>query len=284
MIKTKEKNGYITVIAKDHPRAYYGKVYEHIIVMEKYLGCFLPKGAIVHHKNLVRDDNRLENLLLLRNRNYHVALHSAIENGDTAIVQALEVWSKEFMANLKTGLIETENFSNNEACSEISQTGDDDVENFVARRNKVSNKAFLEFEDEFLISPDGKEIELDTERFGETEEVLKTELTERQLKVYENRIKAKVAKEIKDEKNQELQRKLFIELKRERMRLASKNNLPAYVVFEDKTLIEMSEIMPVTESGMLHVWGMGPIKFQQYGRCFIEVIQKFKSDYKIGAD
>jgi len=69
-------NGYIGQHCPNHPKANRGcHVYEHILVAEKILGKHLPKGAVIHHVNGIRTDNRPENLVICQDQTYHKLLH-----------------------------------------------------------------------------------------------------------------------------------------------------------------------------------------------------------------
>jgi hypothetical protein len=48
---------------------------QHVLVAERALGKSLPQGAVVHHANEIRNDNRPENLVVCPDERYHNLLH-----------------------------------------------------------------------------------------------------------------------------------------------------------------------------------------------------------------
>lgn len=62
-----DSEGYVRVIAKDHPSKL-RYVPEHRLLMEKKLGRYLSKDETVHHINLDKKDNHIENLQLRNGR------------------------------------------------------------------------------------------------------------------------------------------------------------------------------------------------------------------------
>ena len=63
-----------------------------------------------------------------------------------------------------------------------------------------------------------------------------------------------------------------------RLEIATKNEIPAYIVFSDKTLIDFSQKLPQNKEEMLDVNGVGEVKYERYGEEFLalckEIIQK----------
>ncbi len=58
-----------------------------------------------------------------------------------------------------------------------------------------------------------------------------------------------------------------------RQTLASEHGVPAYVIFHDRTLHEMLQHRPKTESAMLDISGVGQTKLDRYGGQFLEIIR-----------
>lgn len=70
---------------------------------------------------------------------------------------------------------------------------------------------------------------------------------------------------------------LFQALRERRMEIARTQNLPPYVIFHDKTLIELAGARPTSRSEMAEVPGVGEAKLVRYGPAFLEVIAEFQS-------
>ena len=65
---------------------------------------------------------------------------------------------------------------------------------------------------------------------------------------------------------------LFEALRTLRRDIARDEGVPAYMVFPDRTLIEMAELRPATREAMREVQGVGERKLSLYGDAFLEAI------------
>lgn len=71
--KHKSMEGYVKILVGiDHPMAdNRGYCYEHRLVMAEVLGRYLESTERVHHRNYVRDDNRIVNLVYAKDEGDH---------------------------------------------------------------------------------------------------------------------------------------------------------------------------------------------------------------------
>lgn len=72
---------------------------------------------------------------------------------------------------------------------------------------------------------------------------------------------------------------LYENLRQLRNDMARRMGIPAYMVFTDKTLQEMSMYLPTTRDELLSISGVAQAKYDKYGRDFMEIIVQYKKEY-----
>jgi len=70
---------------------------------------------------------------------------------------------------------------------------------------------------------------------------------------------------------------LLSALKTLRLTLARAQGVPAYVVFPDRTLMEMAAVRPASLDGMRGIHGIGQTKLDRHGQAFLEVILGYRA-------
>lgn len=68
---------------------------------------------------------------------------------------------------------------------------------------------------------------------------------------------------------------LFEELRKMRKKLADKEGVPPYVIFSDKTLMEIAGRVPRSNRELLDISGIGEVKLSRYGQQVLEVINSY---------
>ena len=92
-------------------------------------------------------------------------------------------------------------------------------------------------------------------------------------------LKEKQAPEIATKKQtRPVDNRLFAVLRELRLAIAKEQNVPAFVIFPDSTLIDMCMKIPTTNEELLNVSGVGQVKLERYGEKFLKAIAEFLSD------
>jgi len=91
----------------------------------------------------------------------------------------------------------------------------------------------------------------------------------------------KVVKKKPTEKITDFDENLFDRLRRKRKQLADEAKVPPYVIFSDRTLIEMSAFFPQTIKNMKNIYGIGEEKLKKYGFIFLEIICEYCEKHSI---
>ncbi len=93
----------------------------------------------------------------------------------------------------------------------------------------------------------------------------------------EEEVQRRVRKKIKriSAKNE-----LFEILCKLRVELAKREDVPPYIIFQDGTLKEFSRKLPKNKNEMLKIKGVGLIKYQKYGKLFLEQIKSYQKELR----
>ncbi len=75
--------------------------------------------------------------------------------------------------------------------------------------------------------------------------------------------------------------KLFENLRTKRKELADASGVPPYVIFSDKTLMEISAYFPQSLESLGNIYGIGEEKLKKYGSLFLEIICGYCEKHQI---
>ncbi len=75
--------------------------------------------------------------------------------------------------------------------------------------------------------------------------------------------------------------RLYEILRSRRKQLADEAGVPPYIIFPDKTLIEMAVFFPQSRDSLLELHGVGTVKCNKFGESFLEVIRSYCRENQI---
>jgi ATP-dependent DNA helicase RecQ len=74
---------------------------------------------------------------------------------------------------------------------------------------------------------------------------------------------------------------LLQDLKVLRKQLADEQDLPAFTIFSDATLVELATYLPLDKDALMQITGFGVVKMQRYGDAFLGKVKSYASAHKL---
>lgn len=94
-----------------------------------------------------------------------------------------------------------------------------------------------------------------------------------EIDLKEERLAVKKTVEKKFVPSGDYDEEIYEKLRELRTEIARENGIPPYIVFSDKTLKELSIVLPHDKESMLKIHGIGEVKYKRYGESFLELIE-----------
>lgn len=94
-------------------------------------------------------------------------------------------------------------------------------------------------------------------------------------------VKKKLQVPIVSREEKEYELALFDRLRAVRTDLAQKENVPAYLIFSDATLLELATYLPLTLVDVRKISGFGDLKLTKYGKIFLAVVHEYCEKRKL---
>lgn len=116
-------------------------------------------------------------------------------------------------------------------------------------------------------------------------------LNETSWKVLKGELKAVLTQAVREKKETPLKAgenvtvipELFLQLKQVRYELAIRENVPAYIIFSDSTLVELASFLPLTQTEVSRISGFGDVKLAKYGKIFLQAVQSFCQQHELSS-
>lgn len=146
MKPVKRLKGYNLIYMPEHPNAmqdkgFEGYVYEHVHVLEQKLGRYLTSDEVVHHKDGFRDNNSLDNLLLLTKEEYKKLIDNIKSSGNDLV----EITCSQCENSFKTTVSDCNVFCSKACMGEAVKR----FKSFKDTNNKVNTQRELVFKDSY---------------------------------------------------------------------------------------------------------------------------------------